>query len=182
MMQAPKPANRWLRAAKLLGGGVIFLVLAYLALLVPEPRGPVARGAGKQPFIWKQDPFWFELERQFNQARAEGCQTLLTRIDADLDAVQRLVGQCSGNYLPPEAPVFADLESGLFRLAPLVAACPQRLTDYIALATPARSELRIQSQHCDLNAASPRQRLYRLCLAPAWRSRKSCCRRRHPLK
>ena len=160
-MQAPKP-NRWPRGVKLLGGGVIFLALVYLALLIPEPRASVSHGAGKQPFIWKQDPFWFELERQFNQARADGCQTLLARIDTDLAATQRLLGQCSGNSLPPEAPIFADLERSLFRLAPLVAACPQRLNDYVALATRARAEVKVQSQHWDLNAASPRQRLYRL--------------------
>src|SRR6185436_10321223 len=57
---------------------------------------------------------------------------------------------------------FAGMESGLFRLAPLVAACPQRLNDYIALATRVRSEVKSQSQHWDLNAPSVRQRLYRL--------------------
>src|SRR6267142_4778669 len=99
-MQAPKP-NRWLRAAKLLGGGVIFLALVYLALLIPEPRASVSHGAGRQPFIWKQDPFWFELEKQFNQARAEDCRTVLPRIDKDLATMQRLLDQCSGNSLLP---------------------------------------------------------------------------------
>src|SRR2546426_10511472 len=97
MMRAPTPSNRWLLAGKLLGWGVIFLALVYVALLIPEPRGSVSRGAGKQPFLWKQDPFWLELEKQFNQARAEDCQTLLSRIDMDLALIQRLLGRCSGN-------------------------------------------------------------------------------------
>jgi hypothetical protein len=159
---AQKPANRSLRAAKLVGGGIVFLALVYVALLIPEPRASVSRGAGRQPFIWKQDPFWFELEKKFNQARAEGCQTLLSRIDIDLAAIQSLLGQCSGKPLAPEDSVFAGLETDLFRLAPLVAACPQRLNEYITLATRARSEVKIQSQYWDLNAASTRQRLYRL--------------------
>src|SRR6266436_3779356 len=107
-----RPRNRFRRAATILGRGALFLALVYLVLLIPEPRGSDLPGAGKLPFVWKQDHFWSELETQFIQARA--------------------------------------------------AVCPQRLNDYIALATRARSEAKIQSLHWDLNAPSPRQRLYRL--------------------
>ena len=157
-----RPCNRFRRAATILSRGVLFLALVYLVLLIPEPRPSDSPGAGKQPFVWKQDHFWSELETQFIQARAEGCPNLRDRIDTGLAATQRLLGQCSEIVLAPDDPIFLNLETGLFRLAPLVAVCPQRLNDYIALATRARSEAKIQSLHWDLNAPSPRQRLYRL--------------------
>jgi len=44
----------------------------------------------------------------------------------------------------------------------MVAACPEGLNDYIALATRIRSEIKTQSRHWDLKALPVRQRLYRL--------------------
>src|SRR5882724_12824170 len=101
-----RPRNRFRRAAKFLGRGGLFLALVYLILLIPEPGASDLPGAGKQPFVWKQDHFWSELETQFIQARAEGCQNLRDRIDTGLAATQRLLGQCSGIDLPPDDPIF----------------------------------------------------------------------------
>jgi len=150
------------RTAKFLIWSLVSLAVIYFVLLIPEPRARIPATAGKQPFLWRQDPFWSELEKQFNQARAEGCQGLLSRIDADLGSLRSLLDQSSGKSLLPQDQLFADTESRLFGLAPLVGACPERLTNYITLVTQIRSELKIQSQHWDLNEAASRQKLYRL--------------------
>jgi len=138
------------------------LALAYLVLLIPAPGVSVPRAAGRQPFLWNQDSFWSELEKEFNQARTQGCQSLLSRIDTDLNSTQSLLEKCSAKPLHPRDPLFADMESQLFRLAPLLAACPDRLTNYIMLVTRTRAELKAQSQNWDLNDAPSRQRLYRM--------------------
>ena len=147
---------------KWLIGALLFLVFGYLVLLVPEPGPSTPRGAGKQPFLWKQDPFWAELENQFIKARAAGCQSLHSRIATASSELHATLEQISSRPLPPEAPVFTNLETGLFQLGPMVAACPEGLNDYIALVTGIRTEIKRQSQHWDLNAAPVRHRLYRL--------------------
>jgi len=149
------------RLPKWLIGALAFLALGYLVLLIPESHSS-PRGAERQPFVWKQDAFWTELENHFNQARAAGCQSLHSQIATASSEVHTTLAQISSGSLPSEAPVFANLETGLFQLAPMVAACPEGLKDYTALITRIRSEIKAQSQHWDLKAPAVRQRLYRL--------------------
>jgi len=150
------------RPRKWLIGALLLPAFGYLVLLVPESRPSAPRGAGKQPFVWKQDSLWLELENHFNQARAEGCQSLRARIATASSEVHATLEQISSRPLPPDAPLFTNLETGLFQLAPMVAACPEGLNDYIALVTRIRSEIKTQSQRWDLKAPPVRQRLYRL--------------------
>ena len=154
--------RRMARIRKWVMGGLLFLMFGYLALLIPEPAPSTPRGAGKQPFVWKQDRLWVELENHFNQARAAGCQSLHSRIASASSELHTTLDQISSASLPPEARVFTNLETGLFQLAPMVAACPEGLDDYIALATRIRSEMKTQSQHWDLKTPQARERLYRL--------------------
>src|SRR5262245_25604436 len=149
-MQGNHSIGRMARTRKWLIGAFLFLAVGYLVLLIPEPGPSTPHGAGKQPFVWKQDPLWTELESHFNQARAAGCQSLQSRIAAASSEVHAMLDQISSGSMPPEAPVFTNLETGLFRLAPMVAACPEGLNDYIALVSRIRSEIKTQSQHWDL--------------------------------
>src|SRR5689334_16052393 len=132
------------RMARRLISALIFLAVGYLALLVPDFGSPNPRGAEKQPFLWKEDALWLELENHFNEARAAGCQGLQSRIAASSSELHTTLDQISSTSLPPEAPVFTSLEKGLFQLAPMVAACPEGLNDYIAMATRIRSEVKAQ--------------------------------------
>jgi len=138
------------------------LALLYLLLLIPEREPPAPSGAGRQPFAWNQNAYWSELERLFIQARNAGCETLTDRIDAAVSDSQRLLDDISAKPLPPEDAAFTTLENHLFQLAPLMAACPQRLPDYSALLTRTRAQAKHQSQHWEMNAPPTRQRLYRL--------------------
>lgn len=161
-MQANHSNDRRARIRKWLIGALVFVALGYLVLLIPEPGPATPRGAGREPFVWKQDPLWAELETDFNQARAAGCESLHSRIATASSEVHAMLDQISSGSLPPEASVFTNLETGLFQLAPMVAACPEGLNDYVALATRIRSEIKAQSRHWDLKALPVRQRLYRL--------------------
>ena len=134
----------------------------YLVLLIPERKAAVGHRAGKQPFVWKQDPLWSELEHQFNDARSLGCEKLASRIEAGLAELRRLLDESSGRSLPPDDPSFVSIETAFFKLAPMLGACPQRFQDYAALANRARAEVKKQSEHWDLNSTLGRQTIYRL--------------------
>lgn len=130
-------------------------------LCVPEtPPAPV--GAGRPIFEWRQDAFWTELEKQMVAARALGRETLAARIDAAITDLTQQVDELSAQPRQPNDAIFGALETGLFRLAPLLAALPDRLHDYIALVTRTRRAVKEQSQAWDLNALPARHRLYRL--------------------
>src|SRR5206468_6381501 len=150
------------RLRKFLVWGGIASVLAYAVLRIPERTPPAARGAGRQPFLWKQDAVWSELETAFNQAKTAGCESIRPRIGAGFIVSDKLIQQLSVKALPRDDPVFAEVKTNLFGLEPLIAACPKRMTDYIQLVTRLRSEVKLHSQHWNLDTAAPRQRLYRL--------------------
>src|SRR5262249_24081726 len=125
--QGRMESGNWRKAnSRWVIGALVVAVLGYLVLLVPD-SGSTPRGGGKRPFAWKQDAFWAELENRFNQARAAGCQNLHSRMATASSEVQAMLDQISNHSLPPEAPVFTNLETGLFQLAPMVAACPEGL-------------------------------------------------------
>jgi hypothetical protein len=144
-----------------LAGGAAVLAVTYLALLFPEPVTVLPDAASKETFAWKQDAFWAELEKQFNQARATGCTGVVDRITDLTASVHAVLDRISKTTSGPEAPAFSELEAGIFRLAPLIAACPQHLADYMTLMSRLRAEVKGQSQNWELNAAA-RDRLYRL--------------------
>jgi hypothetical protein len=62
----------------------------------------------------------------------------------------------------PNDPLFTDLESALFAMAPAVAVCPDSAPSYIQLIGRMRSGLKDQSLRWDMNDLVTRQRAYRL--------------------
>jgi len=138
------------------------LVLLYVALLLPERTPPAVKGAGRQPFEWKQDQYWKALELKFLQARSAGCASLAGDITSRCAAVDQILGAISRDRVAANDPRLPALESNIVHLAPLIGACPERLNDFIPLATRLRSELKRQSIHWDFNAVSTRERIYRL--------------------
>jgi hypothetical protein len=138
------------------------LALLYVALLLPDRTPPAVKGAGRQPFEWKQDQFWKALELKFLQARSAGCASLANDITSRCGAIDRLLGDLARERVTADDLRLPALESNIVHLAPLIAACPQRLNDFIPLATRLRSELKKQSIHWDFNAVSTRERIYRL--------------------
>src|SRR5213596_1818375 len=112
--------------------GSLVGLLAVLSLPGPEP--PVApapaRGHG---FAWNQDAFWRSLEKTYGDARAVGCRAADPVAGRELSALGSTADRLLGAPLDPGAAVLDSVERRFFTLAPLVAACPRHLGDYVRL-------------------------------------------------
>ena len=154
-MKAPK--NRWLVARR--GAGV--LLILYGLLLIPEPTpAPPPTPTTGQPFDWNQSEFWLALEQQFREARASGCERILEQTDTRLAHGESLVDALTERHITSDDPVLDMIEVNIFRLAPLIGVCQQRLPDYVRLITRTRSAVKRQSERWDMNTG--KDRLYRL--------------------
>lgn len=143
------------------GAGTIGLA-SLLLLLIPDREPSSFPGAGKQPFLWDRDVFWNQLEQQFVAARSAGCDAIAEELGTALESARQILKEISKTNLPPEDPHFQLLETNLFRLAPLIGACPAHFALYADLVFDLRSEIKAQSQHWELEALSTRATLYRI--------------------
>jgi len=137
-------------------------VIAFALLSYPAPDPPVPVGAAGKPFTWKQDATWNALEKSFQEAREIGCRGLENRVGQGFGQAGQYLSALDVPAVRPDSPVLARLETLTFSLGTGVAACPERLSDYVHLVTKTRSLLKRQSQGWDLNDATARDRLYRL--------------------
>lgn len=155
--ERPRPSwgRRLLALASALG-------LLYLLLLLPEREAIIPREPRREAFAWNQNSYWSELERQFTAARREGCPALTGRVDGLAGEVRRHLDEMAGKSLVPDDTAFLALETNFFQLGSLIAACPQRLPDYLQLAARVRTEVKRQSHSWNMNSGPARQRLYRL--------------------
>jgi hypothetical protein len=140
----------------------VLLGLLYVVLLIPAPEPSPKRNTGQQPFAWNQDEFWAELEARFVKARVASCDSLAESTTGALAQISKALDEISQRPLSPDDGQLAALETNLFQLAPLIAACPARLVDFISLANRTRSEVKRQSRSWDMNSAATRRRVYRL--------------------
>jgi hypothetical protein len=143
-------------------GSILAVAVLYLLLLVPAPESRTPTGPAGAPFAWNRDTFWASLEAQFREARRLGCGGLADRIDTALDRVRRSLEPIASEGMGPGDARFGLLETNLFELAPLVAACPARLVEFERLFTALRSAVKAQSEHWDMNSDEARQTVYRL--------------------
>jgi len=125
----------------------------------PEPAPP--GGAGGRPFAWNQAARWSALEAAFREARARGCPGVADLLDARLAESRALLDGAPAT-VGIDAPLLDRIERDVFDLAPMVAACPQRLPDYVRIASAARAFVKRQSRHWDVRLDSVRGRLYRI--------------------
>jgi len=138
------------------------MVALYIVLLIPEHDRLAPTGAGRTPFLWNQDDFWSELEKKFVDARSTGCEELTSQIEMRFAGLNSLLAGMEEQSLAADAKEFERLEADLFALAPLVAVCSGRLTNYVALAARARTIVKRQSESWDFQSPSVRDRLYRI--------------------
>lgn len=141
---------------------VVGIPLLYLIFLYPEYQPPIPSPLQQRAFVWDQDSQWKALEAQFVKLRPGGCEGLGDQLDEHLVHARDLITQAIGQQLTPEAPLFQDLESTLFGLAPMVAVCTERAPEYIGLVAWMRSVIKDQSLRWDLSSPATRSRLYRL--------------------
>ncbi len=158
---APSPRRRLGRRQRL-AFGIGALVLVGVLFLFPEPRPRVPQASAPKPFAWKQDEVWTGLEREFVVARTIGCAAVASRIEGVVDDINDVLAELGNRSVPPESPLFTELETNLFHLAALVAACPERLNDFTPLVTRTRAAVKQQSERWNVDAPASRERLYRL--------------------
>jgi hypothetical protein len=158
-----KPSNHRLRlASRIAWRTLVALIALYFVLLIPERQRPAPVGAGRRPFSWSRDAFWSSLERQFQEDRLDGCEALAARIDAVALLARQQLDAMTAERLACGDARFDALETNLFLLAPMVAACPKQLPGYLKLYTTMREAVKRQSEHWNMESADARERIYRL--------------------
>ena len=138
--------------------GAIGLAVAWGVLSIPECPPEVPQGPGGVPFVWDQDALWSRLEALVDRTRVEGCPPdVLARIGGLDEVVSTVERDLPG----PDDPRWAELETGMFESAALVAACGEGLPQLLALRGRLRHAAKQASQGWPVDR-SARDRLYRL--------------------
>jgi Permuted papain-like amidase enzyme, YaeF/YiiX, C92 family len=141
---------------------IIFLIVFYLILAIPETSNTNFTLAGKKPFVWDMDQLWTTLEKDFKEARAMGCNQLKERINSSFKKIDTLITSLQESNRTPNDPIFTQLEREVFHLAPAIGACPDRLPEYIESCSRVRRWVKRQSLHWDMKSDAARSRIYRL--------------------
>lgn len=141
---------------------VIVLGAMYVLLMVPMPAPEAPRDTQAKAFAWDRDAYWHSLEQRFASARQAGCDSLVDQIDFGLAVLERTSGRLQTSALPPDAAIFDTIQSTLFELGPLLAACPERLTEYIDAFGGIRRAVKEQSVQWDMSSPVARACLYRV--------------------
>lgn len=147
---------------RLIVRGALLLAAIYAVLLIPDSEPPRARTPSGRPFVWDRDAFWRALQVDFERARGAECDTLAPRIGELEAAIEPALQRLETLHLPPDDGSLEALETSVFELAPLIAACPQRLPDYLRAIGRLRQGVKRQSEGWEMNSPSARDTLYRL--------------------
>ena len=123
----------------LIGLAVVGLI-AWLFVPVSPPAIPPPAGA--TPFLWDQDELWSTLESEFRSTRSAGCAGVSERIDGELGDLSNAVGWLETGGHSPSDDRFDAMEQNLFAVAPLVAACSERVSTMLDVVTRLRSALK----------------------------------------
>jgi hypothetical protein len=123
------------RLTSWIGAGLALLLI----LSIPGPSPSVApappRGGA---FAWNQDEYWRSLQRAYLDTRDSGCPSAEPRATRELRALGAAVDRLSAIPVAADAPALDSLERRYIELAPVVAACPNRLADYVLLSSRIR--------------------------------------------
>ena len=116
----------------------------------------------KQAFAWDQDAYWEGLEERYQHLRQAGCAGVAEDGRDRLEGLRHLLQRIAAGEYRPEAEEFAELEQGMFELAPLVSACGEGMAEYLLLAADLRTVVKHQSERWDMQSDAARTILYRL--------------------
>lgn len=119
---------------------LIIITFAYLLLLIPDLEPKIPESDIEKTFAWDQNGYWNELEKQFLAAKREGCKPLNNTITESIKT----------------------LETRMFQLAPMVAACLDHQNSYIDLFTKLRQVAKKQSIKWDMTQSASKETIYRL--------------------
>ena len=154
--------NVAMRKRKIAAGIVLAVVVLFALLSIPAPDPVIAQGAAGQPFLWKQDATWNALEASFRRQGRSAAGGLNPASTGTSAQARKYLSTLAAS--PVQAGRTGPHKDGniIFGLGTMVAACPERLLDYIDLVTKTRSLAKRQSESWDMNDRAVRDRLYRL--------------------
>ena len=134
----------------------------WLLLSIPgaEPRVAPAPQRGRA-FAWNQDTLWRSLETTYVHRRIAGCGTVDRAAAGGLSGLAATAEGLLRAPVPSDAATLDSVERRFFALAPLVAACPRYLRDYVRLSGRLREAIKWQSRRWDVAGDGARARLYR---------------------
>ncbi|MBN1998923.1 hypothetical protein JW935_15290 [candidate division KSB1 bacterium] len=150
------------RKFKVTGAFLLAILVLYLILLIPDSPPRIIPPVRGSEFAWNQDSLWYALEEQFVIYRKMDHSQVAGATDASLLATEKALGKIKKENLPPDSPLFHQLETALFKTAPLVGAHLNRLNDFLNLSSDIRNTVKEQSRHWDIKDRLSRQTLYRL--------------------
>ncbi len=133
-----------------------------LSLLAPEPAPSQSQGAGARPFVWDADALFAELEARFSRARRAGCGRAAGAIANGMTHLDARIARVRAERPRADDPSLLALQRELFELAPLVAACPRRVDDFVRETVALRREVKLASRDWDIREPGARNTLYRL--------------------
>lgn len=134
-------------------------VAAWLFVPASSPSTPLPADIGS--FSWSQDEVWKSLEGEFNAARNAGCAGANERIDSMAGRLAADIDWLETGGRSPSDERFDALERNLFALAPILAACPDRVHLIVGFANRIRTALKRSSRDWDIGDQVTRNRIYR---------------------
>lgn len=141
-------------------GFFLFVLAAWL--LVPAGSPAVVPPADARPFVWDQDELWGSLEAAFVATREAGCEVSGEDIVGRLDIVAAGIDWLEAGNVMPGDERFDVLETNLFAVAPLVAACPEHLSAMLDVVNRLRPAMKRVSRDWDIGDTAARIRVYRI--------------------
>ncbi|MBN2788598.1 MAG: hypothetical protein JXR69_00250 [Candidatus Delongbacteria bacterium] len=141
---------------------LISIITVYLLLLIPCPEQQLPASPGKKAFIWDKDALWNDMEKKFIEVKDTPCKYLERDISSSLYNYNLLLQIFDNKKFEYSNSVFKIMEYEFFNLAPMIAACPERLNDYIELAVNVRKKLKEQSKYWDMSDSKVKHLTYRL--------------------
>jgi len=141
------------------------LAAGYLALAIPPTDSappPPPASSPHQPFAWDRDDFWEAIEARYGALLQAGCGEAAPAARERLARARAIIDEHTADILPPESPLFPELEGLIFEAGPAVAACRANVPDFLSLAADLRAFVKRQSERWDPDAPAARTILYRL--------------------
>lgn len=142
--------------------GVAALVALYLVLMIPPAPFDVPEfRPAEDPFVWGQDDLWERLEENFQAARLMDPAELNALVESRTAAMDELLRDYEATVREPGDPIFAEIETGFFELAPLFAAMSGSAEWPIGFYNRVRRKMKSDSATWDTDTTAARDTIYR---------------------
>ena len=140
----------------------IVVAITYLLLLFPESNSTTIIKAAEKPFAWNKDALWLQLENDFKNAKQQPASIIDSTIRGLFAQEELLYTKTQAQAITSADTNFNAVSNQFFSLAALVAAAPQHIDSFINLYNKIRGNVKLRSQHWDINDKAVRNNIYQL--------------------